>query len=163
MSTASLYCRYHVQRLQEQGNNAPGFSESFGLDPRTLRPERLRWLKCLVQTRQNKSEAEAKIAAFSVSKNDGYVVRLLSFLVRLSGESRNPDFRQFRLLKAWAPTFVGVTIIKKTEQNQLTKSSCSAKALSLRASTLHPISTYGLEAGAETSPPFFLQQQSAPP
>ena len=34
VSTASLYCRYHVQRLQEQGNNASGFSESFGLDPR---------------------------------------------------------------------------------------------------------------------------------
>ena len=100
VSTASLYCRYHVQRLQEQGNNAPGFSESFGLDPRTLRPECLRWLKCLTKVTQNKSEAEAKIAAFSVSENDSYVVRLLSLFIRLSGESRNPDLTQFRLLKA---------------------------------------------------------------
>ena len=100
VSTASLYCRYHVLRLQEQGNNAPSFSESFGLDPRAIRPERLRWLKCLTEVRQNKSEAVAKIAAFSVSENDSYVVRLLSLFIRLSGESRNPDLTQFRLLKA---------------------------------------------------------------
>ena len=150
VSTASLYCRYHVQRLQEQGNNAPRFSESFGLDPRTLRPERLRWLKCLTEVTQNKSEAEAKIAAFSVSEFWDCLVGQVFFL-------RSP------CLKKRGPRFRGNDGREENENNQSFKSHFAAKALSHRASTLHPISTYGLEAGAETSPPFFLQQQRAPP
>jgi hypothetical protein len=47
VSTASLYCGNHGQRLQERGTNAPFTSGSFGLDPRALRSERLRWLNNL--------------------------------------------------------------------------------------------------------------------
>jgi hypothetical protein len=65
VSTASLYCSDHVQRLRVWGI-APHALESFGLDPWALRPERLRWLKRWRLSHWNKSEAGAKIAAFLV-------------------------------------------------------------------------------------------------
>ena len=57
-STANQHCRYRVQRLRagESAIPAPG---SQGLDPRTLRPERLKWLRDFA-----KSEPAAQIAAF---------------------------------------------------------------------------------------------------
>ena len=44
MSTASRNCRNRVQRLRGLETNATKPSGSFRLDPRTLRPERLKWL-----------------------------------------------------------------------------------------------------------------------
>ena len=57
-STANQHCRYRVQRLRGEifANSLPG---SQGLDPRTLRPERLKWLRNFA-----KSEPAAQIAAF---------------------------------------------------------------------------------------------------
>ena len=55
VSTASRNCRFHQQRLQGRGNNAPRSSESFGAGPWALRPKRLQWLANII--------AEFKIAA----------------------------------------------------------------------------------------------------
>ncbi len=55
VSTASRNCRFHQQRLQGWGNNAPQPSESFGAGPWALRPKRLQWLTNI--------SAEFKIAA----------------------------------------------------------------------------------------------------
>ena len=57
MSTANQHCRNRVQRLRGEifANSLPG---SQGLDPRTLRPERLKWLRNFA-----KSEPAAQIAA----------------------------------------------------------------------------------------------------
>ena len=62
-STANQHCRNRVQRLRagESAIPAPG---SQGLDPRTLRPERLKWLRTYA-----KSEPAAQIAAFPVWKD----------------------------------------------------------------------------------------------
>ena len=56
--TANQHCRNRVQRLRagESAIPAPG---SQALDPRTLRPERLKWLRTYA-----KSEPAAQIAAF---------------------------------------------------------------------------------------------------
>ena len=83
MTIASRNCQNHVQRLQGRGTIAPLPSGSQGLDPRTLRPERLEWLsipspaksrrrKSPVRVRERwmgltdpaKSEPAAKIVAF---------------------------------------------------------------------------------------------------
>ena len=70
MSTASRNCQNRVQRLQGWDYNAAQSSGSLGLDPRTLRPERLKWLNNLSGKHQKpcdlglcKSEAKAKTAA----------------------------------------------------------------------------------------------------
>ena len=71
VSTASRNCGNHGQRLQKRETNAPFISGSFGLYPRTLRSERLRWLNNLSGKHQTpcdlglcKNEPEYKIAAF---------------------------------------------------------------------------------------------------
>ena len=57
MSTASRNCRFHPQRLQVVGLNAPFTFGSFGGGPWALRPKRFQWLTNIT--------AEFKIAAFS--------------------------------------------------------------------------------------------------
>ena len=56
VSTASLHCRIHVQRLRDRGYNAPQSSGSRGQDPWILRSTRLKWL--------TKNEPKAQTAAF---------------------------------------------------------------------------------------------------
>ena len=63
MSTANQHCRNRVQRLRA-GESAIPVPGSQGLDPRTLRPERLKWLRDFA-----KSEPAAQIAAFPVWKD----------------------------------------------------------------------------------------------
>ena len=85
VSTATRNCQNHVQRLQGRGTIAPLPSGSQGLDPRTLRPERLKWLSMPHPARPDgrrslrasasamglnataKSEPAAKIVAFRYS------------------------------------------------------------------------------------------------
>ena len=156
VSTASLYCRYHVQRLQEQGNYAPGFSESFGQIPWALGPERQSRQNFLGQPRLYQSHAEAKIAAFPVSET------LRCETTSHSSFSSSFPRRRESVLNAGS-RFRGSDGERRSVVNQSFKMLCSAKALSHRATKSTPIRTYGLEAGAGTSPPFFLQQQRAPP
>ena len=44
MSRVFRNCWSRMQRLRKWGGNTPRLSGSFRLDPRTLRPERLKWL-----------------------------------------------------------------------------------------------------------------------
>ena len=156
VSTASLYCRFHVQRLQMLGNYAPGFSESFGQTPRALRPE-CQWRQNrLGQLRRVQSHAEAKIAAFSVFKLIGCLTTSHS-----SYSSSFPRKRESNFMMD--SRFRGSNEVRRSFLNQILTKPYSSKALSHRATLLHPLSTYGLEARAGTSPPFFLQQQRAPP
>jgi hypothetical protein len=63
VSTASRYCRIHMQRLQSE-DYASSFSGSGGTTPRALRPARLQWLNMLDKSVRKCGCSFAKIAAF---------------------------------------------------------------------------------------------------
>ncbi len=91
MSTASRNCRFHQQRLQVVGLNAPLTFGSFGGGPWALRPKRLQWLTNIT--------AGFEIAAFRKS-----VLSLMALynstlsicgLEAVAGTSPPSSFRQF--------------------------------------------------------------------
>ena len=76
MSRVFRNCWSRMQRLRKWGVNTPRLSGSFRLDPRALRPERLKWLNNLSGKLRKpcdlglcKSKPEAKIAASSLKRD----------------------------------------------------------------------------------------------
>jgi len=149
VSTASRNCRFHGQRLQERGTNAPFTSGSFGLDPRALRPERLRWLNNL------SGKLTVPPALFRKAR-------------QLSGRGRWTPC-DLGLCKN-EPEYKIAAFLTKSATARLSPAPKSAGGVSGSLALSQPPHfpkhprTYGLEAVAGTSPPFsFTPNSRAPP
>ena len=102
MSRVFRNCWSRMQRLRKWGGNTPRLSGSFRLDPRTLRPERLKWLNNPSGKLRKpcdlglcKSKPEAKIAASSLQKasNRRLAPKIANGARGCPALSRSPNFQ----------------------------------------------------------------------
>ena len=156
VSTASLYCRYHLQRLRVGEITRPDFSRALASSPRILRSVHRLRQNHLGQPNRIKRDVKAKIAAFLVRQKENLKVCIYLFV-----EPSLPRKRASNL--TMDSRFRGNDGPKEVSKKQFNSISYSSMALSHNAFLFQNHSTYGLKARAGTSPPFFPFTSRAPP
>ena len=113
VSTATRNCQNHVQRLRST-SLATVLPGSQGQDPRTLRPERLKWLSIPFPAKSHRRKASERgrgcwMGSTDPAKNELKAkIAASSPFNRHSRESGNPA-SSFRHAESWTPAFAGVT------------------------------------------------------